>query len=608
MSEAQQQQKAPSSDLVIFEGFSGLNTQPSRYGIDDKQCFIMDGFFPAGNCNARVIPDNDPAFYTAVDRIPYFAFSNIGATPYSLLFLANGSVYSVNTNTAVATQIAPPGTILNPSSGSLAVTQWGSQYALIVTTQTNGYFLWDGTNFYSAGQAVPGIDGPGPIDSALVQSGGTGYAVGDTGTVIGGVSDATYVVLTESGGLAQTVSITSPGTFYVSGTAATEDSGGQPGTGSGMVLDLTVTTATMPSGIQGNTIATYQGHVWIGNGDVLLWSAPGSVTNFSTASGGGSLTSNDSSLRVGYTQFTSSNGYLYLFGDSSISYVAGVQTTGSPPTTSFSLQNVDPEVGTTWPDTVNVLGSNIIFANPWGAHVSFGGRAAKVSGELDGVYNTQPNFGGLLPSAAKAILFGKRVWVLLLPVIDQVTFQPVNKFFLWDEKRWCSTQQSATIIFCQYQEINSVLTAWGTDGNSIYRLFQSPSSAQTKTLQSKIWAPFSYVKTKAENRIWGIIQFYSGLATTITISVDSEFGSDPNIVPISPGGLIWTNNTGGIISWTNNLGQPLIWSNGAGGVVVLEPFECAQKGALVGLTVSTNAQDLAILSISTMPVDVGYRG
>jgi hypothetical protein len=703
MAQAPQQQppQQQSSDLIQFEGFAGLNTQPSRYGIGDQECFVMDGFFSVGNDNARVIPDNGPAVFVQTGpgvTIAYFSFGNIGATPYCLLFESDGSIGVINTDTDAIEGIAPVGTIQNPAPGNIGVSQWGSKYILIVATQPNGYFIWDGTTFYQAGNTIPGLDGPGPIASSALQSGGSDYAVNDTGTVTGGINDATYIVNTVNatgngtdyaandtgtittgdgnatyiintvGGSGQVTgmhitspgtnyltannvatatggaqpgvgtgltlditvtsppgpitgftlalvgvvtgyTLTNPGTLYNNGAnAATADGGAQPGSGSGLTLNLTVTSATMPTGISGSTIETYSSYVWIGNGPNLLWSGPGSVTDFSTTNGGGSLTSNDSSLRVKYVRLKQSNGYLYLFGDSSIAYVAGVQTTGSPPTTSFSLQNVDPEVGTPWPDTVYVLGSNIVFSNAWGAHVSFGGRAAKVSPELDGIYNTVPNFGGQTPSASKAILFGKRVWVLLLPVIDQITLQQVNKLFLWDEKRWCSAQQSAAVSFVAAQEINSVLTAWGSDGTSIYRLFQAPSAALTRTLRSKFWAPMSYAKIKAENRFWGLVHFYSGGATTITISIDSEFGASPKTIAIGPGDVTWLNNLGVTATWLNTAAATVTWNAGGDGTVVIPPNNCGQQGALVGITVSTNAPDIAILSIATMPVDVQYRG
>src|SRR5262249_32805506 len=155
----------------------------------------------------------------------------------------------------------------------------------------------------------------------------------------------------------------------------------------------------------------------------------------------------------------------YLIGDSSINYISGVQTGGSPITTTYTNQNADPEVGTPYPDTADVFGRNIVFANSFGAHVMYGAAATKISEPLDGVFNTVDNFNGLQLSAAKATIFGKKVWILLLPIVDPVTNLLSNELMIWDgQKKWFSSKQDAVLTFINFQEINSVLTAWGTDG------------------------------------------------------------------------------------------------------------------------------------------------
>lgn len=629
----------------------------------------MDGFFPAGNDNARVIPDIGPAVSSFTPLVvSYFDFANIGETPYALVFTNDGAVYSVNTTTEVKTLISGPGTIQSPGSGTIGVSQWGSQYILIVNIKPNGYFIWDGAVWYNPGDPVPGVIGPGPITtsavfargngylvgetgtiaadsgdatyiitsivgpifSANVNAGGAGYVVGDTGIIHTGNNNATYRVTSVSAGSADGItvinggtgysvfpnattdtggpqpgagagliiniyelapgnvigfSLVSNGTFYnTSGSVPTAVGGANPGSGSGFRVAIAIASAGVPVGVSGTAVETFLSRVWTVKGSSMSFSAPGSFVVFATSGGGGSITSNEPSLRVKWTQLKQSNGYLYIFGDSSVSYVSGVQTTGSPPSTTFSLQNVDPEVGTPWPDTVNVMGSNIVFANAWGVHVSYGGRAAKVSPELDGIYNTVPDFGGFIPSAAKAILFGRRVWVLLLRVIDQTTSLAINKLFIWDQKSWCSTQQSAILLSVRAQEINSVLTAWGTDGLSIYRLFQQPTTNLTKTLRSKFWSPMLlYADIKTESRLWGLVKFYSGSASSVTISVDSENGPSPTTIPITP---------------------PVVGD----GTLLLPVTACGQQGALVGFTLTTNASDIAILSLATMPVHVQYRG
>lgn len=518
----QQQEGGSQSALVVFQGFEGLNTQPSRYGIGDRQCYIMDGFFPLGNNNARVIPDllNRSPTNPYGSQITFFDFGTLSdGVTYMVIAYADGSLWTMDPNVLLQVQIAPPGTVADPHQQKMGVSSWGSQFILIATT--SGYFLWDGITFYTAGMAVPG-----------------------------------YSVL---------------------------------------------------SAVSGTAIETYAGHVWIANGATINFSAPGSPSDFSGASGGGGFLSNDSTLRFVYTQLKAANGYLYLFGDSSISYIAGVQTAGTPPVTTFTLQNVDPEVGTIWPNTVDVMGSNIVFANAWGAFVSYGGRAARVSAPLDGVYPVaQPFF----PSACKTIMFNRRVWAILLEINDQVSGDPVKELFIWDEKNWCSAKQSADLTYVQHQETNSILTAWGTDGTNLYKLFSQPSTVQTKTLQSKFWTPHPlvYAETEAEDRLWGLFQYFTGDASSLDISIDSEFGRSDVTMPIAPLNVVFHNNSGDAVSWVNISADPLSFVTANSGIQVLPPQATAQQGALVGFTLQTQASDIAIISLATASIPVGYRG
>src|ERR1700678_1847914 len=423
-------------DPLIFEAFEGMNTATLRPGVDDKEAAWLDGWIPLGpGRNLRTMYGISAALYTALSPISvaFFDCGNIASTPYCIIVQSDGSIVAVNTSTGIARTIAAAGTILNPSRTSVGFAQYGSQYFVIVSKQTNGYFIWDGTTFFTPGASFTGTGG-----------------------------------------------------------------------------------GTMPTGISGTAVEIYAGRVWIANGAFITFSVPGSLTDFSSGDGGGNFESSDSFLRVAFIQLKQTNGFLYLIADSSINYISGVQTSSSPPVTTFTNQNADPEIGTPWPSTVDVFNRNILFANAFGAHVSYGGAVTKISEKLDGIYNTVPNFGNIVPSAAKAIVFGKKVWVLLLPIIDPVTGQQVNKLLMYREAAgkpiWWATQQDVPLIYIQFKEINSVLTAWGTDGVSVYQLFAQPSINFTKTFQTKLWdKPGGYQFTKWVTRLWGIVQYYSTL-------------------------------------------------------------------------------------------------
>src|SRR5882762_505724 len=104
-------------DPLIFEEFEGVNTATTRPGVDDKEAAWLDGFMPLGpRRNLRTMYGLGPVLFTTPGPlVSFFDFGNIGSTPLSLIVLNDGSIYTVNTIGGTASQIAPPGTIENPS-------------------------------------------------------------------------------------------------------------------------------------------------------------------------------------------------------------------------------------------------------------------------------------------------------------------------------------------------------------------------------------------------------------------------------------------------------------------------------------------------------------
>lgn len=587
------------ADPYLFEQFEGMNTSTTRPGVDDKQAAWLDGFMPIGPRYLRTLWGvGAPITFSDSAPIAFFQFANIGATPYCIVIHTDGSVHAVNTQTFTQTLIATAGTITDPSRLNVGLSQYGSQYVIIVSNQTNGYFLWNGTILTSAGSLAP---------SVTVTNGGTGYISAPTVTASGGSGSGATFVATVAGGVVTGVTMTNPGSGYKAGDSVTLGFSG----GGGSAAAATVT--LMPFGISGTAVETYVGRVWIVNGPVLTFSAPGSVTDFSTGNGGGNTTSSDSFLRVRYVQLLSTNGFLYLIADSSVNYISGVQTSGTGPvTTTFSNQNADPEVGTPWPSTVGTLGRNILFANAFGVHVSYGAAVTKISEPLDGVYNTVANFGNIIPSTAKATLFGKKVWMLLLPIVDPVTGQQVNKLLLWNElkKHWWASEQDVPLQYIQSQEIDSVLTAWGSTGTAIYPLFQIPSTAFMKTAQSKLWdKPGGYMFLKSTNRLWGVFKYFSFEQPDITISIDNELGSTNPITPeLSLTQASWTTQGGLPAHWTTQGGATVTWFVTGAAFIVIAPQVAAQNGVMLGLTATTDAADMAIVSLALDNNIHDYRG
>jgi hypothetical protein len=576
---------------LTFSEFMGIDTETTRPGVDDKQMWWCSGWMPLKAKNLRVLPDVGAAIYTSGIAIRYFDFGNIGSAPYSVIVRADGSIVMVNTNTNVAQTIAPAGTISNPSRVNSGVSQWGSQYIIIVAQQVNGYFLWDGALFYQPGTLAPLV---------TITANGSNYTA-PTVTATGGSGSGATFSSTVVNGLITAITITNPGKGYLATDSVTLTITDSTGTGA------TATAQLMPYAVSGTAVETYAGRVWIVNGNELIFSAPGSYQNFATSAGGGNVSSSDSFLRVSYIQPKQTNGFLYLIADSSINYISGVQTSGSPPTTTFTNQNADPEVGTPYASTVEVFGRDIVFANAFGAHISYGAAVNKISDALNGVYNTVPNFGGLVPSSAKAIIFGRKVWILLLAVINPVTNLQVNELFMWDGKRWWSSEQSVNILFIGAQEINSILTAYGTDGSSLYPLFTTPSNNFTKTVQSKLWdEPGSYMLLKGTTRLWGNVQYNILDGEPVEVGIDNEAGQGPLSYDLNAPVMVWTTANGTVMSWTTASSVPMIWTYSGYGI--LEPTAIGQVGVLMGFTIATIAKDVSLIAMLMDAKIEGYRG
>jgi hypothetical protein len=77
----------------------------------------------------------------------------------------------------------------------------------------------------------------GIIVISTLQTGGSGYAVGDTGVVEDGFG-ATYQVLTVNAGAVTSFTIINPGNGYTSGLVTTATGGSQPGVGTGFTINI----------------------------------------------------------------------------------------------------------------------------------------------------------------------------------------------------------------------------------------------------------------------------------------------------------------------------------------------------------------------------------
>jgi hypothetical protein len=379
-------------------------------------------------------------------------------------------------------------------AGTYTVGASGTVTSTAITVPGSGYTSAPTVAFASGGGVgAAGVAqiAAGSVTSVTVVHGGTNFTATPLITFVGGGGSGATGVAVLSAGAISSVTITAGGSGYTSAPAV-EVSGGAN-------KAAVATLGIMPYGVSGNSIETFEARAWIGfpfqagttqTSGTFTLSAPESFSDFSTSDGGLVFTSTDSFLRYQYTNIRQSNGYLYPFGDSSVSVISNVLTGSNPSTTTFNYQNTDPQVGTSWRDSCQVYSRTIVFGNPIGCYGLYGGAVAQISKKIDNIFVAgifPPTANALVPSSAVANIFSKKVYFMLMTFKDPFTQATVNKMIAWDERNWFIASQSVNLIYIGTQEINSNLYAWGTDGASLYPLFNTPSSKITKKISTKLY-------------------------------------------------------------------------------------------------------------------------
>ncbi len=483
-----------------------------------------------------------------------FAFSGGGTDSSAILeaVLASGVVGSLQLVTAGSGYTAGTYALTftggggTGATGTYTVGVGGSVTTLTLTAGGSGYTgspVVSFTHGGGTGAAAIALLDPGVVASVTVVNGGTNFTSTPTLTFVGGGGTGATATANLTSGAISSVTVTNGGTGYTSDPAITV----QSATNNSASAQATL----MPYGVSGSSIETYEQRVWLPypnqtgnqeNGGTFLVSAPESLTDFATTDGGLTYTSTDSFLRYQYTNIKQSNGYLYPIGDSSVDVISNVQTSGTPPSTTFNYQNTDPQIGTSWRDTLADFSRTILLANPMGVYGLYGGSVTKISEKLDNLFTNMilPTAGGITPCSAVANIFSKRIFLMLMTVTDVYTGLARNVMISWDEKEWFVTSQSVSLTFIGSQEVNSNMTAWGTDGTNLFPLFNAPSSSLTKSFSTKAYGAQQVFVMKQALALYVKAQDMSAARAGITFNVstiDTELASYtvPNTVSFPPG-------------------------------------------------------------------------
>src|SRR5262249_28690514 len=126
--------------------------------------------------------------------------------PHQIIFLSDGSAVDYGIFTNVTTTVAGAGTFNPPPNTLVGVRQYGTQYLLLATEQSDdAFWTYDGANLYGAGTLGPEV---------TVLDGGRNLTSPPTITALGGSGTGATFSSTVSNGALGVVTVTNPGSGY----------------------------------------------------------------------------------------------------------------------------------------------------------------------------------------------------------------------------------------------------------------------------------------------------------------------------------------------------------------------------------------------------------
>jgi len=240
-----------------------LNTSTGQVGISDNgtNVYIVDGSYRytwrISAPSAAVFQGTISGTTLTITRVisgtiaANQALFGIGVPNETVIVSGSGTTWTLNNSATIATAIQ-----MNSAAVAGVITASISGSTLTITAVTSGTIYpgqtIQGTSV-TANTVVTAL-GSGTVLSQSIATGGTGYAVNDTITVLGGVygsSPATYTVSTISAGVVTGLTQTFAGQY--TSTPTNPASTSTNGSGTGLTLNLTFGTG---SGSTGNYVVS----------------------------------------------------------------------------------------------------------------------------------------------------------------------------------------------------------------------------------------------------------------------------------------------------------------------------------------------------------------
>lgn len=349
---------------------------------------------------------------------------------------------------------------------------------------------------------------------------------------------------------------------------------------------LTVLGGTTSAPTAGQCIATYAGRVWISQNRTINYSAAASYTSF--AGSGGNTIITDQTLTSDITQLLSANNFLYFFGLDSINVIADVQVVAG--TTQFSNTNISANSGTGLAQTIFPYFRSIWYMNEGGVYALYGATPRKASDALDGVFPlidfTEPVTGGTV------MIYNQLCAAFQFTYDDPMSGARPLMAIYFNKKWYFASQLDGLSLIATAQSGNDTLI--GTDGESLYTLFDDPEAEIPWLLRTALWDFGDMTRLKSSLAL-GIEANLTPGVGDINPTVDTESNSTVPVANFSGSTEFqWVNGSGADFTWINGAMQTFVWFT-----VGYAWFQgdVETSGHYLGVTINSTAPQLQIIGI-----------
>lgn len=318
-----------------------------------------------------------------------------------------------------------------------------------------------------------------------------------------------------------------------------------------------ITGAGVPS--SGSDIAVYSNRVWIVSGRILYFSAADDYTATGWAGGSGAGFNNltDSTLRSDVQRLYAANGYLYIFGLTSVNVISDVRVPTGATAPIFTNLNIQSIVGTDQPASVFTWGRTLMLATRYGVYGIDGVDAQRISANIDGTWQ-QLDFTQALSGGAVMINNILTAATLVKWVDPYGTARSLIAMFA-DGKWWFGNMGDSLARIVSAMR-NNTPTLYGFINNKLYRLFSETTTSPAVQVKTALWSMGDSIRDKQVIRV-GFETTVTQSTGTFTATIDTQGSELPVDISSTIGRVVWLNNDIVPLNWTNNVSNIIYWVN-----------------------------------------------